>query len=128
MVDAAQMAAHLSDPDDRQRRTPRPTSTCLIFSGHKIYAPGSPGVVVTRKDLFEGLEPQEVGGGMVEDVYLNRHVTMEEFPDREEAGTPNISGAIGLAAALYAPRAAWAWRPSPRRRPKSSDTPSIPAE
>jgi selenocysteine lyase/cysteine desulfurase len=39
---------------------------------------------------------------MVDDVYLNRYMPLEKFPDREEAGTPNISGAIGLAAALYA--------------------------
>jgi selenocysteine lyase/cysteine desulfurase len=101
VVDAAQMAAHLpihvSDNEDAAANL-----DVLIFSGHKIYAPGSPGVVVTRKDLFEGLEPQEVGGGMVDDVYLNRHITMDKFPDREEAGTPNICGAIGLAAALYA--------------------------
>lgn len=74
----------------------------LCFSGHKVYAPGSPGVVVTRRELFAGQEPQEVGGGMVADVYLNRYTTLETFPDREEAGTPNICGAIGLAASLYA--------------------------
>ena len=101
VVDAAQMAAHLpiqvSGHDDPARDI-----DVLIFSGHKIYAPGSPGVVVTRKDLFAGLEPQEVGGGMVDDVYLNRHMTMKQFPEREEAGTPNICGAMGLAASLYA--------------------------
>jgi selenocysteine lyase/cysteine desulfurase len=74
----------------------------VIFSGHKVYAPGSPGVVVTRKDLFAGQEPQEVGGGMVGDVYINRYTIMEECPEREEAGTPNIVGALGLAASLYA--------------------------
>ena len=40
----------------------------VVFSGHKVDAPGSPGVVVTRKDLFAGIEPQEVGGGMGDDV------------------------------------------------------------
>jgi len=74
----------------------------VIFSGHKIYAPGSPGVVVARRELFQGVEPQDVGGGMVDDVYVNRYMITESFPDREEAGTPNITGAIGLAASLYA--------------------------
>ena len=101
VVDAAQMAAHLpiqmSGNDN-----PAHDLDVVIFSGHKIYAPGSPGVVVTRKDLFEGIEPQDVGGGMVDDVYLNRYMVMDSFPDREEAGTPNIPGAIGLAASLYA--------------------------
>jgi selenocysteine lyase/cysteine desulfurase len=101
VVDAAQMAAHLpmhmSGHED-----PAEDIDVLVFSGHKIYAPGSPGVVITRTELFEGLEPQEVGGGMVDDVYLNRYELTDKFPDREEAGTPNISGAIGLAASLYA--------------------------
>jgi selenocysteine lyase/cysteine desulfurase len=101
VVDAAQMAAHvpiqMSGHDN-----PVKDIDVLVFSGHKIYAPGSPGVVVTRKDLFAGLEPQEVGGGMVDAVYINRYTQSQKFPDREEAGTPNICGAIGLAAALYA--------------------------
>lgn len=101
VVDAAQMAAHVpirtSGNED-----PREDLDVVVLSGHKIYAPGSPGVVVTKKDLFAGLEPQEVGGGMVEDVYINRYTMLDAFPDREEAGTPNITGAIGLAAALYA--------------------------
>ncbi len=101
VVDAAQMAAHLPIKMSGHENTLEDIDV-LIFSGHKIYAPGSPGVVVTRKDLFSGLEPQEVGGGMVDDVYLNRYTTLENFPDREEAGTPNINGAIGLAASLYA--------------------------
>ena len=101
VVDGAAMTAHLpihmSGNSD-----PRRDLDVLCFSGHKVYAPGAPGVVVTRQELFEGQEPQEVGGGMVEDVYLNRHTTLQKFPDREEAGTPNICGAIGLAASLYA--------------------------
>ncbi|MEC7584584.1 MAG: aminotransferase class V-fold PLP-dependent enzyme [Planctomycetota bacterium] len=101
LVDGAATAAHcpiqLSGHDNPARDI-----DVLCFSGHKVYAPGSPGVVVTRKELFAEQEPQEVGGGMVEDVYLNRHTTVQKFPDREEAGTPNITGAIGLAASLYA--------------------------
>lgn len=100
MVDAAAMAAHkpiiMTGHDN-----PAHNIDVVVFSGHKIYAPGSPGVVVTRKDLFADIEPQEVGGGMVEDVYLNRYTMMDQFPAREEAGTPNICGAIGLAASLY---------------------------
>ena len=72
----------------------------LAFSGHKVYAPGSPGVVVGRRDILAGLEPDEVGGGMVEDVSLENYVVSDRFPDREEAGTPNIVGAVLLGAAL----------------------------
>ncbi len=101
VVDAAQMIAHVPirmsgnvDPGE--------DIDVVVFSGHKIYAPGSPGVVVARRELFEGLEPIEVGGGMVDDVWLDRYTPTAALPDREEAGTPNISGAIGLGAALYA--------------------------
>jgi len=101
VVDGAATAAHrriqVCGHDNPERDL-----DVVIFSGHKVYAPGSPGVVVTRKDLFAGQEPQEVGGGMVGDVYINRYTIMEEFPEREEAGTPNIVGTMGLAASLYA--------------------------
>ncbi len=101
VIDAAQMAAHVPI---RMSGHADPASDldALVFSGHKVYAPGSPGVVVARADLFAGVEPQEVGGGMVEAVWVDRYTVSEQFPDREEAGTPNIPGAIGLAAALYA--------------------------
>ena len=101
IVDAAQMAAHvpiqMSNPDHPAR-----SIDMLALSGHKIYTPGSPGAVVTRKDLFDGVEPVEVGGGMVEDVHTNRYLSTVKFPDREEAGTPNITGGIALATTLYA--------------------------
>lgn len=101
VVDGAQMIAHVpitmsGNPD------PAHDIDVLVFSGHKIYAPGSPGVVVGRKELFSGQEPVEVGGGMVDDVWLERYTPTAALPDREEAGTPNIVGAIGLGAALYA--------------------------
>jgi len=72
----------------------------LAFSGHKAYAPGSPGVIIGRRDVLSGLEPDEVGGGMVDDVSLEGYIVSERFPDREEAGTPNILGAVLLGAAL----------------------------
>ncbi|MCC7079673.1 MAG: aminotransferase class V-fold PLP-dependent enzyme [Burkholderiales bacterium] len=101
VVDAAQMAAHLPirmcDHADASQDL-----DVVVFSGHKVYAPGSPGVVVARQSLFAGIEPQDVGGGMVDTVWVDRYTVSDRFPDREEAGTPNITGAIGLASALYA--------------------------
>ena len=101
MIDAAQMAAHvpikMSGHDNPDRNL-----DIVCLSGHKIYAPSSPGAVVTRLDLFSEVEPDEVGGGMVEDVYLDRYLSTDKFPDREEAGTPNIVGAIALATVLCA--------------------------
>ena len=72
----------------------------FVFSGHKTYVPGSPGVVVCRKDILTAIEPEELGGGMVEDVFVDKYIIKDYFPDREEAGTPNIPGAIALAAAI----------------------------
>lgn len=98
VVDAAQSAAHA--PLSVQGRGEDEALDVLCMSGHKIYAPGSPGVIVARKALFEGLEPQEVGGGIVDRVETGRYEIMEELPEREEAGTPNLPGALRLAATL----------------------------
>ncbi len=99
LVDGAQMVAHIpvrvSGRDD-----PAEDVDALVFSGHKTYVPGSPGVVVARKEHLSRIEPEEVGGGMVERVFTERYTVSPNFPDREEAGTPNIPGAIGLAAAV----------------------------
>ena len=98
VVDAAQSAAHA--PLSVQGRGEDEALDVLCMSGHKIYAPGSPGVIVARKALFEGLEPQEVGGGIVDRVETGRYEITEALPEREEAGTPNLPGALRLAATL----------------------------
>jgi selenocysteine lyase/cysteine desulfurase len=98
VVDAAQSAAHA--PLSVQGREPSEAIDVLCLSGHKIYAPGSPGVIVARKELFEGLEPQEVGGGIVDRVETGRYEITDKLPEREEAGTPNLPGALRLAATL----------------------------
>ena len=99
IVDGAQMVSHLpvkiSGHDNIDKNL-----DAFVFSGHKTYVPGSPGVVVCRKDILKSIEPEEVGGGMVDRVFVDRYEVTKKFPDREEAGTPNISGAIGLAAVL----------------------------
>jgi selenocysteine lyase/cysteine desulfurase len=99
VVDAAQSAAHL--PFSVQGDAADDAVDVLCMSGHKIYAPGSPGVIVARKELFDGLEPQEVGGGIVDRVETDRYEITDELPEREEAGTPNLPGAFRLAATLY---------------------------
>jgi selenocysteine lyase/cysteine desulfurase len=58
-------------------------------------------VIVARKALFEGLEPQEVGGGIVSFVDAERYEIIDALPEREETGTPNLPGALALAATLY---------------------------
>jgi selenocysteine lyase/cysteine desulfurase len=99
IVDASQSIAHapliLSDTGAKEREL-----DAVAFSGHKLYAPGSPGVMVVQRALLEGQEPDELGGGMVDDVSLNGYQITDHFPDREEAGTPNIPGAVQLGAVL----------------------------
>ncbi len=99
LVDGAQMVAHLPVKISGHKN-PNRDIDAFVFSGHKTYVPGSPGVVICRKDILRDMEPEEVGGGMVDQVFVERYTISPQFPDREEAGTPNIPGAIGLAAAI----------------------------
>jgi len=94
IVDASQMIAHAPVSMDEA------DIDVLVFSGHKIYAPGSPGAVIAKKDLLNAIKPAELGGGMVDDVYIAEYMPTATLPDREEAGTPNIVGAITLGAVL----------------------------
>ena len=99
LVDGAQMAAHLPIQMSGHEN-PLRNIDALVFSGHKTYVPGSPGAVICRKDILSSMEPEEVGGGMVDQVHVKSYTITDKFPDREEAGTPNIPGAIGLATAI----------------------------
>ena len=94
-MDAAQLAAHvpikMSGFENEHKNI-----DALVFSGHKTYAPGSPGVVIARKSFLSAIEPDEVGGVMVDRVFPDNYFVTKTFPDREEAGTPNILGAITL--------------------------------
>ncbi len=71
----------------------------LAFSGHKMFGPSGVGVLYGKKQLLDQLEPFEYGGEMVDQVTKDS-ATWKEAPMRLEAGTPVISGAIGLAAAM----------------------------
>lgn len=99
VVDGSQLAAHEAVNIGRNAN-PAENIDVFIFSGHKVYAPGSPGVMIARRELLQDLEPAEVGGGMVDRVALEDYQVCDALPDREEAGTPNIVGAIKLAAAI----------------------------
>jgi cysteine desulfurase/selenocysteine lyase len=71
----------------------------LALSGHKLYGPTGIGVLYGKRDLFERLPPYQGGGDMIEHVSFEGS-TWAALPSRFEAGTPNIAGAIGLAAAI----------------------------
>ena len=70
----------------------------MAFSGHKMYGPMGTGVLVGKRAALERLEPLRYGGDMVAWVSATE-ATFAELPARLEGGTPNLAGAIGLAAA-----------------------------
>jgi cysteine desulfurase/selenocysteine lyase len=69
------------------------------FSGHKMYAPTGIGVLYGREELLAAMPPWQGGGEMILTVSFEK-TTYNELPWKFEAGTPNISGAVGLAAAM----------------------------
>jgi cysteine desulfurase / selenocysteine lyase len=92
-IDASQAAPHFAID------VTRIDCDFLTFSGHKTLGPTGIGVLTGRAEALEALAPLVLGGGCIERV-TEQGFTLKELPYRLEAGTPNISGAIGLAAAL----------------------------
>ncbi len=93
LVDGAQAMAHY--PVDVRALD----CDFYAFSGHKMYAPTGIGVLYGREALLEAMPPWQGGGEMIEEVTIEA-TTYAGLPFRFEAGTPNIAGAIGLAAAI----------------------------
>ncbi|MCC6226572.1 MAG: aminotransferase class V-fold PLP-dependent enzyme [Microthrixaceae bacterium] len=92
LIDAAQLAPH----------RPLPTKAdFLAWSGHKMYAPFGTGVLVGPRDAFTEGDPFLAGGGAVDLVDLDE-VLWTDPPEREEAGSPNVVGAVALGAAIEA--------------------------
>jgi cysteine desulfurase/selenocysteine lyase len=69
------------------------------FSGHKVFGPTGIGVLYGKTSLLQSMQPYQGGGEMIEKVTFEKS-TWNELPYKFEAGTPNIAGAIGLAAAI----------------------------
>ena len=93
LVDAAQSAGH-SNVDVQ-------AIDCdfLVFSGHKICGPTGVGILYGRQEILETLPPYQGGGEMILSVEFHR-TAFKPAPHRFEAGTPDISGPIGLHAAM----------------------------
>lgn len=71
----------------------------FVFSGHKMYGPTGIGVLYGRAELLEAMPPYQGGGDMIRSVTFEK-TTFNSLPYKFEAGTPDISGAVGLAAAM----------------------------
>jgi cysteine desulfurase/selenocysteine lyase len=95
-VDAAQLAPH-HRIDIRPADDPGHLDF-VSFSGHKIYAPYGAGVLVAPRDFFTGA-PEVMGGGAISIVTWDDTV-WADLPDREEAGSPNVIGAVALGVAI----------------------------
>ncbi|MEQ9266278.1 MAG: aminotransferase class V-fold PLP-dependent enzyme [Balneolaceae bacterium] len=94
LVDAAQLLPHRA-MDMKPDKDPGHIDF-LVFSAHKMYAPFGTGVLVAPKEVFQDTEPEYSGGGTVSSVTLD-DIRWAGLPDREEAGSPNVIGAVTLA-------------------------------
>jgi len=90
LVDAAQLAAHGPIPA---------AADYVAWSGHKMYAPFGAGILTGPRATFEHGDPFLAGGGAVDLVDLDE-VVWTDPPEREEAGSPNVLGAVALHAAI----------------------------
>jgi cysteine desulfurase/selenocysteine lyase len=93
LIDGAQTAPYM--PVDVQKLD----CDFFVFSGHKVMAPTGIGILYARESILEKMPPFLGGGEMISKVTLEKS-TWAEIPQKFEAGTPNISGAIGLGAAI----------------------------
>jgi cysteine desulfurase/selenocysteine lyase len=98
-VDAAQLAPHRAI--DMRALDDHEHLDYIAISAHKMYAPFGTGVLIGRRDTFERGAPEQRGGGTV--MFVSQDdVTWAAAPDRDEAGSPNVVGAVALAAAIQA--------------------------
>lgn len=93
MVDGAQAIHHT--PIDVQDLD----ADFYVFSAHKMYGSTGVGVLYGKEELLNNMEPYQGGGDMIKSVTFEK-TTYNDLPHKFEAGTPNISGGIGLGAAI----------------------------
>lgn len=93
LVDGAQSTPHL--PVNVQALD----ADFLVFSGHKVFGPTGIGALYAKSHLLEALPPWQGGGHMIRDVTFERTI-FQDAPEKLEAGTPDIAGAVGLGAAI----------------------------
>jgi cysteine desulfurase / selenocysteine lyase len=96
-VDCAQLAAHRKI-DIKPLHDPQHIDF-IALSAHKMYAPFGTGALVGRKDIFMRGQPEYSGGGTIASV-TPKNVDWAAPPDSEEAGSPNVIGAVAMARAI----------------------------
>ena len=99
LVDAAQLAPHRAI-DVRPDHDPEHLDF-VALSAHKMYAPFGTGALVGPRTIFLQDAPEYTGGGTV-DIVTEEDVHWAGLPDRDEAGSPNVVGAVAMAAAAHA--------------------------
>ncbi len=99
LVDAAQLAPHR--PVDMKADDDPEHLDFVVLSAHKMYAPFGTGALIGPKEVFLRTPPEYRGGGTVDAVTLE-DVYWAGLPDRDEAGSPNVVGAIAMAVAARA--------------------------
>ena len=93
LIDGAQAVQHI--PIDVKEID----ADFYCFSGHKIYAPTGIGILYGKKKILDEMPPYQGGGDMIKSVTFEKTI-YNDVPNKFEAGTPNISGAIGLGTAI----------------------------
>lgn len=93
LIDGAQSAPHIKID------VKKIDADFFAFSGHKMLAPSGISGLYGKKEILEEMPPFLYGGGMIEDVTLEK-TTWAKLPDKFEAGTPDIAGAYGMKAAV----------------------------
>jgi cysteine desulfurase/selenocysteine lyase len=93
LIDGAQWVAHA--PTDVREID----CDFYAFSGHKLFGPTGTGVLYGKRELLEAMPPFMGGGDMIKTVTFEKTI-YADLPNKFEAGTPHIAGAVGLAAAI----------------------------
>jgi cysteine desulfurase/selenocysteine lyase len=93
LVDAAQSAPHMP------LNVTALDADFLALSGHKVFGPTGIGILYGKSALLEAMPPWQGGGHMIRDVTFAK-TTFQNAPEKFEAGTPDIAGAVGLGAAV----------------------------
>lgn len=96
-VDGAQLVPHSAF--EMESQDANENIDFIAFSAHKMYAPFGTGVLIGTKESFDNLPPDYSGGGTI-DIVGRNFVKWINTPEKDEAGTPNVAGAVALKSSI----------------------------